>query len=88
MSNEQCVHHWVVDELNVGRCKNCPAVKDFDALMNEDKKVAQILHSAHRRRRGEHRAQGQIKFGRAPGKPRLGFHFPQLFSRPVRLPWL
>jgi len=44
MSNEQCVHHWVVDKFNVGRCKNCPAVKDFDALMNKDKEVAQILH--------------------------------------------
>lgn len=46
MSNEQCVHHWVIDELNVGHCKNCPAVKDFGALMNKDKKVAQILHPA------------------------------------------
>ncbi len=55
MSNEQCVHHWVVDELNVGRCKNCPAVKDFDALMNKDKKVAQILHPAGGGKRGRKR---------------------------------
>jgi len=55
MSNEQCVHHWVIDELNVGRCIKCPAVKDFDALMNKDKKVARILHPAGSGKRGRKR---------------------------------
>ena len=45
-TKKQCVHHWVIDDLNVGRCKKCPAVKDFDALMNKDKNVAEILHLA------------------------------------------
>ena len=34
MGNTACVHHWVIDEFNWGRCKNCPAVRDFGALQN------------------------------------------------------
>ena len=26
-------HHWILDENNIGRCKYCPAVKDFGALL-------------------------------------------------------
>ena len=49
-TKKQCVHHWVIDEFNVGRCKKCPAVKDFGALMNKDKNVADIVHPAHSKR--------------------------------------
>ena len=35
-TNEQCVHHWVIDEFNVGRCIKCPAVRDFGALMRKE----------------------------------------------------
>ncbi len=34
-TNEQCVHHWVIDEFNVGRCIKCPAVRDFGALLKK-----------------------------------------------------
>ncbi len=27
--NKQCVHHWIIDSNNVGRCIKCGAVKDF-----------------------------------------------------------
>jgi len=35
MNNRQCVHHWVIDKFNVGRCIKCPAVRDFGALREE-----------------------------------------------------
>jgi len=37
-TNEQCVHHWVIDEFNVGRCikPGCGAVKNFGALMKKE----------------------------------------------------
>ena len=27
--NKQCIHHWIIDGNNVGRCIKCGAVKDF-----------------------------------------------------------
>lgn len=35
MSNEKndCIHHWIIDSRNIGRCIKCPAVKDFGALL-------------------------------------------------------
>ncbi|MBA7709814.1 hypothetical protein ES703_118740 [subsurface metagenome] len=64
MSNEQCVHHWVVDEFNVGRCIRCGAVRDFGALMNKDKKFTQILYPA-----GEHGGKRGRKKKQATSKP-------------------
>ena len=29
----QCIHYWIVDNWNVGRCWYCGAVKDFGALL-------------------------------------------------------
>ena len=62
MSNEQCIHHWVIDEFDVGRYKNpgCHAVKDFDALLNKDKNFTEIVHPAHSKR-GRKRKEA-IKF--------------------------
>ena len=40
--NPDCVHHWVIDEHNVGRCKNCPAVKDFGALQAKEARPAAV----------------------------------------------
>jgi len=49
--NTACVHHWVIDEFNVGRCKKCPAVKDFGALQEKDAKAAAIkIHPGTRGR--------------------------------------
>jgi len=57
MSNEQCIHHWKIDEFNMGRCKNCPAVRDFGALLK--KKVAEIRQPArqHGAKRGRPRKE-------------------------------
>lgn len=37
-SNKQCVHHWVIDAYNIGRCikPGCGAVKDFGALLEKE----------------------------------------------------
>ena len=29
----QCIHHWVIDENDVGTCKKCGEVRDFRALL-------------------------------------------------------
>ena len=31
--DKQCVHHWIIDGDNVGRCIKCGAVKDFGKLL-------------------------------------------------------
>ena len=57
MTNEQCPpHHWIIDDFNVGRCKKCPAVKDFGALMSKDRNFAEIVHPKHSKR-GKRRKQ-------------------------------
>jgi len=60
MSNEQCIHHWEIDEFNVGRCIKCPAVRDFGALMKKrEREVAEIRQSArqHCGKRGRPRKE-------------------------------
>jgi hypothetical protein len=48
--NPDCVHHWVIDEFNVGHCKNCPAVRDFGALQQGVvKHAAGMIHIAQQR---------------------------------------
>lgn len=32
LNQDKCVHHWMIDNDNIGRCRKCPAVKDFGAL--------------------------------------------------------
>jgi hypothetical protein len=32
-ANKQCVHHWIIDRDNVGRCVKCGEVKDFGKLL-------------------------------------------------------
>ena len=51
-----CVHHWVIDEHNVGRCKNCPAVKDFGALQEKNTRLAAI-HIGEGRKTGRPRKE-------------------------------
>jgi hypothetical protein len=36
-ANKQCVHHWIIDKDNVGRCVKCGAVKDFGKLLGKAK---------------------------------------------------
>jgi len=33
--NKQCVHHWIIDRDNVGRCIKCGAVGDFGKLLEK-----------------------------------------------------
>ena len=64
MSNEQCIHHWLIDEFNVGYCIKCGAVKDFGALMKKrEREVTEILQPArqHGGKRGRPGKQA-IKF--------------------------
>ena len=28
-SHSACIHHWIIDSNEVGRCKNCGTVRDF-----------------------------------------------------------
>ncbi len=30
---EEHVHYWLIDSSNVGRCRDCPAVKNFGELL-------------------------------------------------------
>jgi len=53
-------HEWVIDEHDVGRCKNCPAVRDFGALQQgEAKHAAGMIHTAQQRggKRGKPRKE-------------------------------
>jgi len=34
-ANKQCVHHWVIDRNNVGRCVKCGVVRDFGKLLEK-----------------------------------------------------
>jgi len=40
-----CVHHWRVDDHNIGTCKKCGEVRDFGALLAKEghKKLPQQL---------------------------------------------
>ena len=36
MGDKQCAHYWIIGKGNVGTCKKCGAVQDFDALLRAD----------------------------------------------------
>lgn len=36
MVKGNCTHYWVIDSDNVGRCRYCPAVKDFGRLLERE----------------------------------------------------
>jgi len=60
MSNEQCIHHWVIDNFNVGRCikPGCGAVRDFGAPMKKrERELVEIRQPAqqHGGKRGRPR---------------------------------
>ena len=33
---EEHVHYWIVDSENVGRCRDCPEVRDFGRLLQRE----------------------------------------------------
>jgi len=37
MSN--CTHHWIIGSDNIGRCRYCPAVRDFNRLLRREGQV-------------------------------------------------
>ena len=59
MGDKQCIHYWIVDNKDVGRCRYCGAVEDFHALLlREERKTVSPLESAAAKKRWqEHRAK-------------------------------
>lgn len=43
MGDKQCIHYWIVDNKNVGRCRHCGAVEDFGTLMRREERKAVSL---------------------------------------------
>jgi len=43
MGDKQCIHYWIVDNKDVGRCRYCGAVEDFGALMRREERKAVSL---------------------------------------------
>lgn len=39
-------HFWIIDAENVGRCKYCPAVKDFGKLLRKEKQKVSFKQAA------------------------------------------
>lgn len=35
----KCTHYWVIDSYNVGVCKYCQEVRDFDRLQGNESKL-------------------------------------------------
>ena len=33
MVKSNCTHHWIINSSNVGRCRDCPGVRDFGELL-------------------------------------------------------
>jgi len=33
MVKSNCTHHWIINSSNVGRCRDCPEVRDFGELL-------------------------------------------------------
>ncbi|GAI61626.1 unnamed protein product [marine sediment metagenome] len=36
MVKGNCTHYWIIDSSNVGRCKDCPEVRDFGRLLQRE----------------------------------------------------
>jgi len=56
MGDKQCIHYWIVDNMNVGRCRYCGAVEDFGALMRREErknalKTVSLVESAAAKKR-------------------------------------
>ncbi len=42
MSDKQCIHYWIIDNRDVGRCRYCGAVKDFRGVLeNQSEELSQ-----------------------------------------------
>ena len=35
---EKCIHHWIIDSLNIGTCRKCGEVRDFNRQLREERK--------------------------------------------------
>lgn len=35
-ASETCIHYWVLDERNVGRCSKCNKRRDFGRMMEKE----------------------------------------------------
>jgi hypothetical protein len=34
---DDCIHHWLIDDLNYGRCLRCPGERQFPRAIPEDR---------------------------------------------------
>ncbi|MBA7607880.1 hypothetical protein ES703_15049 [subsurface metagenome] len=50
----QCIHYWLIDNKDVGRCWHCGAVQDFGALLHKtERKAVSLAKSAAAKERWE-----------------------------------
>ena len=64
MTKKNCVHHWKINEYDVGVCKYCREVKDFKALRKgagDERKeyLLQLRRDNSRRKRGRPRKEAR-----------------------------
>lgn len=57
-------HFWIIDSNNVGRCKYCPAVKDFGKVIRKEQQKVSDKQAAI--------AQNTHKTGRPKGRKKRG----------------
>lgn len=50
MTADKCVHHWLINSSNAGRCCKCGRVKDFGRLLREGDGKKKGKFSLKRRR--------------------------------------
>lgn len=56
----RCAHHWIVtveDQIEIGRCKYCPAVKVFNVLREGRVSKSQLKATIGGKRSGRTRAK-------------------------------
>lgn len=59
MANKQCIHYWILDNKDVGRCRYCGAVKDFGVLLRKFERLSQPLSI-----RNDHLFPMRTRYGR------------------------
>jgi len=62
--NQQCVHRWIIDSIDVGHCVKCGAVKDFRVLREKELKAQSVPPERRGRRGGRRGSQERMVFGR------------------------
>ncbi len=63
-----CTHHWIIGSDNIGRCRYCPAVRDFGKLLGREG-FGVRSKSKNGGTRGK-RGKGQATIAKIPASPR------------------